>query len=91
MNRGLTFLVLQAAVGTAIVALGIWSLLRPRHFQQFLNDNFALLPAASPRSMAVPALLRVLGAALIVHGCNLLFAFQAELGWLGHMFGIIGR
>jgi hypothetical protein len=91
MSRGAVFFIIQLLVGFAIAAMGIWALSRPKHFQGFVHENFALLPEVRPQSIVTPTLLRIIGVALIAYGCMLLSNFRDELIWLGKLFRVISN
>jgi len=86
MSRGAFFFIIQLVVGIAITAVGAWAVTRPKHLQEFIHENFALLPAARPQAIVAPTLLRIVGVALILYGCMLLLNYKDELVWLGKVF-----
>ena len=82
MTRGLLVLVLQFFVCVAVFSIGLWTLLRPKSFQQFLNVNFGLLPAARSGIALTPVLIRLSSAFFLWYGYQLGDAFSAEIFWL---------
>lgn len=88
MQRGAFVIVIQILVALSLFALGLWALLRPRHFQAFINVNFALLPAQSERSQVTPAVLRALGVFLLWYGYMFSAAFWREISWFGWLFQV---
>ncbi len=88
MGRGILFLMLQLGVSIGVTAIGLWAVTRPGRLQAFINQNFALLPAAGTSSPLVPALMRVAGAGLIFYGVTLASGFKDEIVWLGKVFGV---
>ncbi|MDL2403839.1 hypothetical protein [Rhizobium mayense] len=82
MSRGLLVLVLQLFVAIAVFSIGLWTLLRPRSFQQFLNVNFGLLPAAGAALALTPILIRLSSVFFLWYGYRLGEAFSAEILWL---------
>jgi hypothetical protein len=76
---GIVFVQIIACLG--VTGTGLWALLNPRHLQQFINSNFALLPAVSDKATSV--LLRLLGAFALWYGYTLLSVFRQELSALG--------
>jgi len=83
MGRGLLFLMVQVIASIGISLLGVWALLRPRHLQNFLNANFALLPAVRSGSDSFALLLRLAGIGLVLYGWLLLSDLRRELLLLG--------
>jgi hypothetical protein len=81
MSRGLFIFFVQIIAGLGVTGIGLWGLLRPRHLQQFINTNFALLPAADDKDTSI--LLRLLGAFALWYGYTLLCVFRQELTALG--------
>ena len=88
MSRGLLVLVLQFFVCVAVFSIGLWTLLRPRSFQQFLNLNFGLLPAAGAGTALTPILIRLSSVFFLWYGYQLGEAFSAEILWL---IGLVGQ
>jgi hypothetical protein len=81
MSRGLFIFFVQIIACLGVTGTGLWALLRSRHLQQFINSNFALLPAVSDKATSV--LLRLLGAFALWYGYTLLSVFRQELSALG--------
>jgi hypothetical protein len=81
MSRGLFIFLIQVIACIGVTSIGLWALLRPRHLQQFISSNFALLPAGKDR--ATPILLRLLGAFALWYGYTLIAVFRHELSALG--------
>jgi hypothetical protein len=81
--RLLTVLILQIVGSFGVLGLGVWAITRPKHFQGFLNDNFALLPTVKPRSFVTSMLIRAAGSGLILLGCTHLLNLRHELVSLG--------
>jgi hypothetical protein len=88
MGRGLLFLMLQLGISMGVTAIGIWAIARPAKLQAFINQNFALLPAAGTGSPIVPTLMRVTGVGLIFYGLTLASGFKDEIVWLGKVLGV---
>ena len=92
MSRGLLVLVLQFFVCVAVFSIGLWTLLRPRSFQQFLNLNFGLLPAAGAGIALTPILIRLSSFFFLWYGYQLGEAFSAEILWLIRLVGqLVGQ
>ena len=83
MSRGLFVFVIQIFVCVAVTGVGVWALTRPRHLQQFMHSNFALLPAVKTTAQFTPVLLRLLGAFAVWYGYLLFSGFRKELVSLG--------
>jgi len=81
MSRGLFIFLIQIIAGLGVTGIGLWALIGPRHLQQFINSNFALLPAVGDK--ATPVLLRLLGAFMLWYGYTLIGVFRQELSALG--------
>ncbi len=81
MSRGLFIFFIQIIACLGVTGIGLWALLRPGHLQQFINSNFALLPAGKDRATAT--LLRLLGAFALWYGYILIGVFRHELSALG--------
>jgi hypothetical protein len=81
MSRGSFIFFVQIIAGLGVTGIGLWGLLRPRHLQQFINTNFALLPAADDKATSI--LLRLLAAFALWYGYTLLCVFRQELTALG--------
>jgi hypothetical protein len=88
MGRGLFFLLLQLFICVAVTGVGLWALIRPRHFQAFLNTNFALLPAVKDGRQITPVVLRVVGGLLILYGYMFAVAYSGLLHWLVQLFSV---
>jgi hypothetical protein len=88
MGRGALFLILQLGISIGITTIGLWALVRPAKLQAFLNQNFALLPAAGSEWSLASALMRMAGAGLIFYGITLASGFKDEILWLGKVFGV---
>ena len=86
MGRGLFILFLQLFVCVATTGIGLWALIKPRHFQAFLNTNFALLPAVKDSWQITPVALRVVGVLLILYGTMFASAYAGQLLWLARLF-----
>ncbi len=56
-----------------------------KHFQRFVNRNYALLPAVKDGPQITPILLRAVGIFLLWYGWTLAAGFMNELTWLGRM------
>jgi hypothetical protein len=69
--------------GLGVSGIGLWALVKPRHLQQFINANFALLPAVKDAAQTTPIVLRLLGVFALWYGCILFGAFHRELSALG--------
>jgi hypothetical protein len=83
MSRGLFVFVIQIVVCLGVTALGVWAVARPKHLQQFINSNFALLPSVKDALQLTPILLRLVGAFGIWYGYMLFGGFHHELSSLG--------
>jgi len=81
MSRGLFIFLIQIIACLGVTGIGLWALLRPGHLQQFINSNFALLPAGKDKATAI--LLRLLGAFALWYGYTLIGVFRHELSALG--------
>jgi hypothetical protein len=77
--RFFTVLMLQIVGSFGVLGIGVWAITRPKHFQGFLNENFALLPAVKPRSFVTSMLIRAAGSGLILLGCTDLLSLRHEL------------
>jgi|HubBroStandDraft_1064217.scaffolds.fasta_scaffold186454_2 hypothetical protein len=82
MSRGLFFFVMQVVAGFGVTTTGLWALFRPRHLQQFVHDNFALLPEATDTAWLTPLLLRSTGLFALWYGAALIVAVHQELSAL---------
>jgi hypothetical protein len=87
MSRGLFVFVIQMFVCLGVSAIGVWALSRPRHLQQFIHSNFALLPSVKDTVQLTAVVLRLLGAFALWYGYVLFIGFRQELlslgfGWL---------
>src|SRR5262245_59992940 len=89
MSRGLFILVLQLGVSIGVAGIGAWAVLLPQHLQNFINLNFALLPACRPGSFITPTLIRAAGVCLMLYSYMLALNFKDELLWLGAAFGVV--
>jgi hypothetical protein len=90
MSRGLFVFVVQLFGCLGVTGFGVWALSGPRHLQQFIHSNFALLPSVKHTVQLTPVLLRLLGAFALWYGYILLSGFRHELSSLG--FGwLFGR
>jgi hypothetical protein len=78
MARGIFIFVLQFVVSIGITSIGVWAVLRPKHLQAFINENFALLPAVRPGSFIAPTLIRTAGLGLILYGYMLVLNYKDE-------------
>lgn len=81
MSRGLFIFFVQIIACLGVTGTGLWALLQPRHLQQFINSNFALLPAAKDKPTSI--LLRLLGAFALWYGYALFGVLRQELSALG--------
>lgn len=81
MSRGLFIFFVQVIACLGVTGIGLWALLGPRHLQQFINSNFALLPAVNDK--ATPIMLRLFGAFALWYGYTLIEVFRDELSALG--------
>ncbi|OAF02546.1 hypothetical protein AYJ54_26555 [Bradyrhizobium centrolobii] len=89
MSRGAVVLAIQLFVSVVITSVGLWALLWPKRLQQYVNTNYALLPAVREGWRPTAIVLRLVGVFLIWYGYTLAAAYRAELLWLAHIFGII--
>jgi len=89
MGRGPIVFVIQLFVSITVTAVGLWAATRPRHFQGFLNENYALVPPVHSSSFVTPTLIRMVGFGLLVYGVMLLINFRNEMIWLGKIFHVI--
>jgi hypothetical protein len=83
MSRGLFIFFIQVIAGIGVTGIGLWALVTPRHLQQFINANFALLPAVKDAEKTTPIVLRLLGAFSLWYGCTLIGGLRQELSALG--------
>jgi hypothetical protein len=83
MSRGLFIFVVQMIAGVGVAAVGLWAVFRPKHLQQFVNHNFALLPEVREAGQIAPLCLRLIGIFALWHGCTLIVALRQELLSLG--------
>ncbi len=83
MSRGLFVFVIQMLVCIGVTGIGVWALARPRHLQQFINSNFALLPSVKETAQVTPILLRLAGAFALWYGYMLFVGLRQELTSLG--------
>jgi hypothetical protein len=81
VSRGLFIFFVQVIACLGVTGVGLWALLGPRHLQQFINSNFALLPAVNDK--ATPIMLRLFGAFALWYGYTLIEVFGHELSALG--------
>jgi hypothetical protein len=88
MARGIFVFVLQLVVSVGITSIGIWAVLRPKHLQAFINENFALLPTVRPKSFIAPTLIRTAGLGVILYGYMLALNYKDEIVWLGKVFRV---
>jgi hypothetical protein len=83
MSRGLFVFVIQMIAWIGVTGSGVWALATPKHFQQFINSNFALLPTTKNSFQMTPLLLRAAGAFALWYGYLLLLGIRRELSSLG--------
>ena len=92
MGRGPFFFIIQGGIILAFTSVGVWAVVRPRHLQGFINENFALFPlvrAGSLSTFVTSNLLRLIGLGLIFFGCSLLANFKDEIVWLASLMGLL--
>jgi hypothetical protein len=89
MSRGPVFFLIQLLAGFGVAALGSWALIRPKHLQEFIKDNYDLLPAVKSRSPITTTLIRGAGVGLLFYGVTLLSNYKEEMIFLGRAFGVI--
>jgi hypothetical protein len=89
MSRGLFVFFIQMFVCLGVTGIGVWALARPRHLQQFIHSNFALLPSVKDTVQFTPLLLRLAGAFGLWYGYVLFGGLHKELSSLG--FGRLFR
>jgi hypothetical protein len=83
MSRGLFVFVIQIFASLGVTGIGLWALARPRHLQQFINSNFALLPKVKDTVQVTPVILRLIGVFALWYGCILIDGLHRELAALG--------
>jgi len=83
VSRGLFAFVVQMLACLGVTSIGVWALARPRHLQQFINSNFALLPNVEETGQVMPILLRLVGIFALWYGYMLSSGFRQELSALG--------
>jgi|NGEPerStandDraft_6_1074524.scaffolds.fasta_scaffold08701_3 hypothetical protein len=83
MSRGLFVFVVQMFACLGVTSIGVWALARPKHLQQFINSNFALLPSVKDTVQLTPILLRLAGVFALWYGYMLIGGFRQELSSLG--------
>jgi hypothetical protein len=83
MSRGLFVFVVQMIAGVGIATIGLWAIFRPKHLQQFVNHNFALLREVRDAGRVTPVCIRLFGLFLLWYGCTLMVAIRQELMSLG--------
>jgi hypothetical protein len=83
MSRGLFVFVMQILACLGVSGIGVWAMSRPRHLQQFIHSNFALLPNLKDSVQLTPVVLRLLGAFALWYGYLLFSGFRHELSSLG--------
>jgi hypothetical protein len=83
MSRGLFIFFIQMIASLGVTGIGVWAVVRPRHLQQFVNLNFALLPEVKDAVQTTPIILRSLGILAVWYGCTLIGGFLQELSALG--------
>jgi hypothetical protein len=89
MSRGLFVFFIQTFAFLGVTGIGVWALARPRHLQQFIHSNFALLPSAKDAAQITPLVLRLVGAFALWYGYVLFGGLRQELSSLGfgRLFG----
>jgi hypothetical protein len=79
MSRGLFFFVMQIIASVGVTATGLWALFKPRHLQQFVRENFALLPEATQAARFTRLCLGLVGLFALWYGATLMVAVRQEL------------
>ena len=89
MSRGLFVFFIQMFICLGVTGIGVWALARPRHLQQFIHSNFALLPSVKGAAHITPVVLRLIGAFALWYGYVLIGGLRQELSSLGfgRLFG----
>jgi hypothetical protein len=85
MSRGLFVLAIQLLLCGTTVCLGIWTLIRPKSFQDFVHENFGLLPSVKSGIRPTPLLIRLSSVYLLWYAYTLSNAYRAEILWLAHI------
>jgi hypothetical protein len=85
MSRGLFVLAIQLLLCGTTVYLGIWTLIRPKSFQDFVHENFGLLPSVKSGIRLTPLLIRLSSVYLLWYAYTLSNAYTAEILWLAHI------
>jgi len=88
MGRGILIFIVQIIVCTGITVVGLWAVTRPKHLQNFINSNYALLPAPKDGWQATPIFLRLFGIFLLWYAFTLAAGFHEEMLFLGRLFGL---
>jgi hypothetical protein len=85
MSRGLFVLAIQLLLCGATAYLGIWTLMRPKSFQDFVHENFGLLPSVKAGVRLTPILIRLSSVYLLWYAYTLSNAYRAEILWLARI------
>ena len=89
MQRLFAFLLTPAVACLLVTGVALWMAIRPRGFQQFVADNFALLPRPGPRSRIAPVVLRLLAVPLLCYAYTMAMTNKAEFLWLARLLQVV--
>lgn len=89
MQRIFAFLFTPVVACLLVTGVALWMVIRPRGFQQFVADNFALLPHAGAHSRIAPVALRLLAVPLLWYAYTMAMTNKAEFLWLARLLQLV--